>query len=146
MIFLTINQFDSSAYCRLVKSTLMLSAANGQRPVCLIEIWRQANFTWRELNCGTGPCCWSDWSDTLLKIFMKLLRTTISRHTTCILQETRDSKSGERGEHAHAISLPMLCYFLVCVCAQNVHWCLFLAPAVPKQFGQLTQLCLVSGD
>ena len=41
-----------------------------------------------------------------------------------------ESKSGERGEHARAIFLPLLCYFLVCVRAQDVHWCLFLAPAV----------------
>ena len=58
----------------------------------------------------------------------------------------RDSKSGERGEHVRAIFLPLLCKFLVCVRPQDVYWCLFLAPAVPKQFGQLTQLCLVSGD
>ena len=42
----------------------------------------------------------------------------------------RDSKSGERGEHARAIFLPLLCKFLVCVRAHDVHLCLFLAPAV----------------
>ena len=50
-------------------------------------------------------------------------------HLICSLSN-RDSKSGERGEHTRAIFLPLLCYFLVCVRAQDVHWCLFLVPAV----------------
>ena len=36
----------------------------------------------------------------------------------------RDAKSGERGEHARAIVLPLLCYFLACVRAQDVQLCI----------------------
>ena len=43
---------------------------------------------------------------------------------------TRDAKSSECGEHARTIFSLLLCYFLVRVHAQYVHWCLFLAPAV----------------
>ena len=53
----------------------------------------------------------------------------------------RDSKSGERGEHARAIFCPCCANFWSAYAAraQDVNWCLFLAPAVlmfdPNSFG-----------
>ena len=62
----------------------------------------------------------------------------------------RDSKSGERGEHALAIFFaPAVLIFGLCTrtgCALVLIFGSSCANVWPKQFGQLTQLCLVSGD
>ena len=63
---------------------------------------------------------------------------------------TRDAKSSERGEHARTIFSLLLCYFFgPCtrsVCALVLIFGSSCANVWPKQFGQLTQLCIVSGD
>ena len=62
----------------------------------------------------------------------------------------RDSKRGERGEHDRAIFFaPAVQIFGLCThtgCAMVLIFGSSCANVWPKQFGQLTQLCLVSGN
>ena len=67
--------------------------------------------------------------------------------TSSGLWQHRDSKSGERGEHARAIFFaPAVLIFGLCMrtgCALVLIFGSSCANVWPKQFGQLTQLCLV---